>query len=149
MGGRSPMFSKSFLAAFGCAIAIACAGTATARSVALDSAVFVERTRDTSRILEPAGQLMPGDRVVTVLTWRRAVPGGQFTVANALPRGLYYQGSASDTEEVSIDGGRNWGKLGAMRTGGRLVTAEDVTHVRWRVQSGDASGRIAYSAIVR
>ncbi|MEJ6009221.1 hypothetical protein [Novosphingobium aquae] len=117
--------------------------------MALDSSVFVERTRDTARILEPARQLVPGDRVVTVLTWRRESPGGQFTVANALPRGLYYQGSASETEEVSIDGGRNWGKLGLMRTGSRYVTAEDVTHVRWRVQSSGASGRIAYSAIVR
>ncbi len=128
---------------------MACAGSATARSVALDSSVFVERTGDASRILEPARQLVPGDRVVTVLTWRREAPGGQFTVANALPRGLYYQGSATDAEEVSIDGGRNWGKLGLMRIGNRYVTAEDVTHVRWRVRSSGASGRIAYSAIVR
>lgn len=143
------MFSKSFLAVSGCVLALACSSGATARSVALDSSVFVERTRDTARILEPARQLVPGDRVVTVLTWRREAPGGQFTVANALPRGLYYQGSASDTEEVSIDGGRNWGKLGLLRIGSRFVTAEDVTHVRWRVQSSGASGRIAYSAIVR
>lgn len=143
------MVSKSFSAVIGCVLGVSCAASAAASNVALDSSVFVERTRAESRILEPARELAPGDRVVTVVTWRRSAPGGQFTVANALPRGLYYQGSASETEEVSIDGGRTWGKLGSMRTSGRFATAEDVTHVRWRVQSSDASGRIAYSAIVR
>ncbi|MFM5931666.1 MAG: hypothetical protein ACKOPQ_12220 [Novosphingobium sp.] len=143
------MIVKSIPAAFACLAALFGASAVGANPIQLGSSVFVERMKAESRVLEPARALVSGDRIVTVLTWKRATPGGQFTVANALPRGLYYQGSASDEEEVSIDGGRTWGKLGQLRVGTRFATAEDVTHVRWRVQSQSATGRIAYSAIVR
>ena len=122
-------------------------------SVALDSAVFVERTAPASgRMLEPASRLSRGDRVVYVVNWYRMGGQGGFTVTNPLPRSVYYQGSANGDEDVSIDGGRTWGKLGQLRLAGRLATAEDVTHVRWKVDPRRAalgSGRIAYSAIVR
>jgi hypothetical protein len=129
-------------------------GTAAANpAVALDSAAFVERvTPDAGRLLEPASELSRGDRVVYVVRWYRMGGNGGFVVTNPLPRSVYYQGSANGDEEVSIDGGRTWGKLGTMRAGDRQATPEDVTHVRWRVDPRAASrgqGRIAYSAIVR
>jgi hypothetical protein len=125
-------------------------------AVALDSAVFVERVRQdgegTVRSLEQPTGLRRGDRVVGVVTWYRMGGNGGFTVTNALPRGVHYQGSAADEEEVSVDGGRSWGQLGSLHAGGRLATAEDVTHVRWHVPATSAArgqGRIAYSGIVR
>lgn len=124
-----------------------------APAVSLDSAVFVERTSaNAGRMLEPASELTRGDRVVYVVRWYKLGGDGGFVVTNPLPRSVYFQGSANGDEEVSIDGGRTWGKLGAMRLGGRIATPEDVTHVRWRVDPRTASrgqGRIAYSAIVR
>ena len=90
--------------------------------VTLGSSVFVERTAESARVLEPASRLSRGDRVVTVLTWQRSAPGGQFTLTNPLPRSVYYQGSANDDEEVSADSGRSWGRLGTLRFGDRLVT---------------------------
>lgn len=117
--------------------------------VTLGSAVFVERTAESARVLEPASRLSRGDRVVTVLSWQRSGPGGQFTLTNPLPRSVYYQGSANDDEEVSVDGGRSWGKLGVLKTDGRMATPEDVTHLRWRIISPSNAGRIAYSAVVR
>lgn len=138
-------------------IAAAIAGFATSASaapaVSLDSAVFVERAvPGTGRTLEPASELSRGDRVVYVVRWYKLGGDGGFVVTNPLPRSVYYQGSANGDEEVSIDGGRSWGKLAALRAGNRLATPEDVTHVRWRVDPRAASrgqGRIAYSAIVR
>ena len=125
-------------------------------AVALDSAVFVERVRQdgegTTRRLEQASTLKRGERIVGVVTWYRMGGNGGFTVTNALPRGVYYQGSAADREEVSVDGGRSWGQLGTLRAASRLATAEDVTHVRWHVPATSAArgqGRIAYSGIVR
>ena len=121
-------------------------------SVALDSAVFVERTAPEGRRLEPVSQLARGDRVVYVVSWERTAGSGGFTVTNPLPRSVYYQDSASAEAEVSVDGGRTWGKLGDLRYGARFATPEDVTHVRWRVPASEAAhgkGRIAYSAIVR
>jgi hypothetical protein len=121
-------------------------------SVALDSAVFVERAVPEGRRLEPASALSRGDRVVYVVTWERTAGSGSFVVTNPLPRSVYFQESASGDEEVSVDGGRTWGKLGELRLGARFATPEDVTHVRWRVPAAEAArgkGRIAYSAIVR
>ena len=137
-------------AAVAVAVMLGTNGAAMAQSsVALGSTVYVERLSDNVRLLEPASRLARGDRVVTVLTWRRTGNGRTFTVTNPLPSSVYYQSSASDQEDVSADGGRTWGKLGSLRFGERMATAEDVTHLRWRIASTGPSGRIAYSAIVR
>lgn len=132
-----------------------CAVTATTAHASpridLDSAVYVEKQQAGNvRTLEPASQLSRGDRVVTILTWRNAGGDGGFTLTNPLPRSIAYQSSARDDEEVSVDGGRNWGRLGELQIAGRLAAAEDVTHVRWRVPARNAAeGQIAYSGIVR
>ena len=124
--------------------------------VALESAVFVEHTklRDgaTVRSLEPATRLARGDRVVTLVTWYRLGGSGGFTVTNPIPAGLAWQRSADDAEEVSVDGGHSWGRLGSLRVNGRLAAALDVTHVRWRVSPDMAeagTGEITYSGVVR
>jgi hypothetical protein len=90
--------------------------------------------------------------VVYVVSWYRMGGSGGFTVTNPLPRTVYYQGSADGEEEVSIDGGKHWGKLDDLRIGTRIATPEDVTHVRWHVPANQAArgaGEITYSAIVR
>ena len=90
--------------------------------------------------------------MVYVVSWYRMGGTGAFTVSNPLPRSVYYQGSADGSEEVSLDGGKSWGKLDQMRTSGRLATPEDVTNVRWHVAASEAArgaGEITYSAIVR
>jgi hypothetical protein len=135
------------------AAALPVAPAHAAPKVALDSAVFVERAGSGNvRSLEPAGQLSRGDRVVTIVTWQRLDGEGSFTVTNPLPRSVYFQRSANADEEVSVDGGRSWGRIGMLRYGARLATPEDVTHVRWRVpahQTAAGRGQIAYSGIVR
>lgn len=139
------------------AFALGCASLASAASanplVALDSAVFVERDQAASgRMLEPAARLSRGDRVVYVVNWTRMGGQGGFIVTNPLPRSVAFQGSANGDEEVSVDGGRTWGRLGMLRLGERIATAEDVTHVRWRVAPSLAArgaGSITYSGIVR
>ena len=141
-------------------LALAAAGTTllagpayAGPAVALGGAVYVEKVEPGNvRRLEPASQLVRGDRVVTIVTWQRLGGDGGFTVTNPLPRSVYYQRSANNDEEVSVDGGRSWGRIGALRYGARLATPEDVTHVRWRVTATRAAagrGQIAYSGIVR
>lgn len=135
------------------ALAILPQAAQAAPNVALDSAVFVERAaRGDSRRLEPAQRLSRGDRVVTVVSWYRLGGDGGFTVTNPLPRAIAYQESAREDEEVSVDGGRTWGRLGQLRYGSRMATPEDVTHVRWRIpatRAAQGSGHIAYAGIVR
>ena len=136
-----------------CLAALALPGIAQAQpAVSLDSAVYVERPSETGRSLEPADRLSRGDRVVYIVTWYKFGGEGGFTVTNPLPRSVSYQGSANDDEEVSVDGGKSWGHLGALHIAGRLAAPDDVTHVRWRVtalRAARGSGRIAYSAVVR
>lgn len=148
------MIIRHALAILAAAAPLALAAPAAANpNVALDSAVFVERGSPTSgKLLEPASRLSRGDRVVYIVNWYRMGGAGSFTVTNPLPRSVAYQGSANGEEQVSVDGGKTWGKLGALRIGSRIATPEDVTHVRWQVDHRRAalgSGRIAYSAIVR
>jgi len=140
----------------GCLAMTAAAPAFAGAIVALDSAIYVEHANGLTRSLREADRLNRGDRVVTILTWQKQGSGKSdntgFTVVNPLPRQVAYQRSARDDEEVSVDGGRTWGRLGELTVGGRLATAEDVTHVRWHVppqQAAQGQGRIAYSAIVR
>jgi hypothetical protein len=126
------------------------ATTLATPNVATDSAVFVERLRsDTVRHLEPAERLSRGDRVVTIVTWHRLGGEGSFTITNPLPNSVSYQKSTRGDEQVSIDGGQNWGRLADLEIGSRNATAEDVTHVRWSISAQSGEGHIAYSGIVR
>lgn len=144
-------FSPWMAAALTC-LAIPAAADA-APNVATDSAVFVEnRQSDTLRHLEPAGELSRGDRVVTILRWYRLGGDGGFTITNPMPQAISYQRSSRTDEQVSVDGGKSWGRLGELHIGSRLATPEDVTHVRWRISASHAAygkGEIAYSGIVR
>ena len=148
------MITRRIIVHLACLLACAVpSASLAAPAIALDSAVFVERTTpNNARSLEPASRLRPGDRVVYIVNWYRLGGSGDFVVTNPLPRSVYFQSSAHGDEEVSVDGGRSWGRLSAFSTANRTATPEDVTHIRWRVPSNltaKGSGRIAYSAIVR
>ncbi|MFM5916034.1 MAG: hypothetical protein ACKOOL_00695 [Novosphingobium sp.] len=151
LGAYTVNIRRSFTA-FAAAICLAAPALA-APLISIDSAVYVEKSAPgKGRMLQPANQLHRGDRVIYVVSWTRMGGTGAFTVSNPLPRSVYYQGSADGSEEVSIDGGRSWGKLETMRVGLRLATPEDVTNVRWHVPASEAArgaGEITYSAIVR
>lgn len=120
--------------------------------VATHSAVYVERVQsDTMRRLEPAERLSRGDRVITVVNWSvQGNRGDSFVITNPLPSALAYEASAWDDQDVSVDGGRTWGRLGVLKVGTREATPQDVTHIRWRIVASDHTrGQIAYSGIVR
>jgi hypothetical protein len=124
---------------------------AAAPVVKTQSEVFRERALPGQRRLEPAERFSRGDRVVTIVRWYRLAGDGGFTIINPLPNGISYEDSARRLQEVSVDGGRTWGRIGTLRIGDRQATPEDVTHVRWRISAETArrgAGQIAYSAIV-
>ncbi len=123
-------------------------------SATIESAVFIEHREQAGermRVVRPASTFGPGDKVVTILEWKAAPENKPAVVSMAVPRHLAFQRSSADSEEVSVDGGRSWGKLGTLTVrdayGWRLASPEDVTNLRWRVRG--PNGRIAYSALVR
>jgi hypothetical protein len=135
------------------ALATIAAPAAATPNIAMESAVFVEKIdAGNARRLKPARTLKRGDRVVTIVSWHRLGGDGAFVITNPLPRAIAYQDSAREDEEVSVDGGRTWGRLGELKIGSRIASPEDVTHVRWRIPHRVATtgtGHIAYSGIVR
>jgi hypothetical protein len=131
-------------------LACLAASAAFAQSaVDISRSVYIERNAGGARAIEPASTLRKGDKVVLVVEWRADDARRGFTVQSAVPRDLAFQRAGSDTVEMSIDGGRSWGRLGGLKVGDRLASVEDVTHLRWRVAAGSDRGMLSYSAVVR
>lgn len=139
------------------------AATPAGANLALETQTFVERVitdinGSARRVLVPADRIAPGDSLVFVVAWRntgrRPVRGGALT--NGIP-GRVLIDAADPAMDVSIDGGRRWGRLDQLWLptplgGTRRATAQDVTHVRWPVPATIApgqGGRISYRGIVR
>lgn len=135
-----------------------------ADNVTLKSDVFVARVvKDaagrTSVALQPPTLVTPGDKLVFVLNYKNQgnAPATNFTVTNPIPAAVVYADQASAGEVVSVDGGRSWGALAALRVRTadgkfRPAVAADVTHIRWTLKSPvavGAGGKLQFNAVVR
>lgn len=146
-------------------IALLAPGAAfAADSVALSSMVFVEKTiadadgKAKITLHEPK-VVTPGDRLIFILNYqnRGSAAANNFVVTNPLPNAVAYQGTADASAEVSIDGGKVWGALTALKVAdgpGRWRSArpEDVTHVRWTMKQAipaGAQGKLSFRGVVR
>jgi len=143
---------------------LAPAAAIAADNVALDSAIFVERS-----ISGPDGKLRvvreepklvtPGDKLVFVLSYRNAgnAPADSFVVTNPIPASVSFVSSDSNGAEYSVDGGKNWGLLPALKVraaDGSLHPAapSDITHVRWAFATAipaGGGGKLSFRGIVR
>lgn len=135
-----------------------------ADSVALSSMVFVEKTiadadgKAKITLHEPK-VVTPGDRLIFILNYqnRGLSAANNFVVTNPLPTAVAYQGTADASAEVSIDGGKVWGALSALKVADgpsrwRSARPEDVTHVRWTMKQAipaGAQGKLSFRGIVR
>jgi uncharacterized repeat protein (TIGR01451 family) len=116
------------------------AAALAAEDVTINSAAFVERTvQDASgkpkTLLEAPKVVTPGDRVVFVLSYRNggAHPATGFVINNPLPAAVTYESSEGMQPVVSVDGGKTWGPLAALKITQedgtmRPATPADVTH---------------------
>lgn len=113
----------------------------------------------TSVNLVPARKVVPGDRVVFVLTYRNtaAQPIGGVVFNNPVPRGIAYRGptATSPAPDVSVDG-KTFGSLATLRVqtpvGARAASPDDVTAVRWRLAAplaAGAQGQFAFQAVLK
>ncbi|HEY0044935.1 MAG TPA: hypothetical protein VGB62_10340 [Allosphingosinicella sp.] len=135
-----------------------------ADNVALTSQVLVERTKAgpdgkpvTTR--EAPGVVTPGDKLVFQLgyTNKGAEPATGFTLTNPIPESVAYTGAESDGATVSVDGGKSWGALAALKVAqadgtSRAAAPSDVTHVRWSFASAipaGASGSVSFRGVVK
>lgn len=102
--------------------------------------------------------VVPGDRLVFSVRYRNvsADKVDNFVVTNPIPQPVMLAAEGAEALEVSVDGGKAWGKLGVLQVvdgkgDQRAALNSDVTHVRWTlpVLNPGASGTLTYSAIVR
>jgi hypothetical protein len=122
--------------------ALLAAAPLAARDVAIDSAVYRETAgADGLRKIGPAGRLLRGDRVVTILRWN-APRGASYTAVSPVPAGLAIESASRSGLEVSTDGGRSWRPLSDPDE-----VPEGTTHLRWQIGGGE--GRLSYRAVVR
>lgn len=143
---------------------LAPASAFAANNVALSSTVFVEKTVTDGAgrnrtVLEEPKMVTPGDRLVFILNYRNTgpAPASDFVVTNPMPNAVAYQAAGDSSAQVSIDGGRSWGPLAALKireTDGRWRSArpEDVTHVRWALKQAipaGAQGHLSFRGVVR
>ena len=132
--------------------------------IALSSSIYVERlasgrSENSRVILEPLKKARSGDRLIYILEYRNVGtrPVSDFVVSNPLPRAVRFDETIYGDELVSVDNGRNWGRMEDIRipvTDGRTraATAADVTHLKWQMPqklASGQSGRVTFRAIVR
>jgi uncharacterized repeat protein (TIGR01451 family) len=143
-------------------ICLGFAAPALAADVSLASDVKVERVvvenGEKHTALLPAVKVVPGEKLVFTTVYRNtgAKPADNFVVTNPIPAAVRLADDGFGSFEVSVDGGRQWGRLATLKVGdgkggSRPAAAADVTHLRWVVATiaPGASGTLEYHGIVR
>jgi hypothetical protein len=132
--------------------------TAT-NSVVLSSEAMIERTetdaagKERTVLKQPKDVIIvPGDKVVFTLRYSNngAEAASGFRATNPMPGPVQFLTAAEEWAEVSVDGGKSWGKLSELKVAVkgvegaadtiRIATPEDVTHVRWVFANAIAPG---------
>lgn len=108
-------------------------------------------------LVEPES-FLPGDRLVFGQNYTNtsAEVVTNFSITNPLPEAVRLAPDADPALDVSVDGGKTWGRLAALTVTSSDGTARpavhaDVTHVRWVLATiaPGASGRVAFPVIIR
>ncbi len=96
-------------------------------------------------LVEPK-TVFPGDKIVYVLSYHNmgASAATNFAVTDPIPQHLVFDGTPDASALVSVDGGKSWGNLAALKittpAGPRAARPEDVTHVRWALKTAVPAG---------
>ncbi len=132
-------------------------------NIALESEIFVERITKTAGkpavVLERPTSLIPGDRLVFVVSYKNTspTPATDVVITNPIPAAVRFQETLDGSEQVSVDGGKNWARLEDLRIAlddGRFRPASpaDVTHIRWvileDITNGD-EGKLTFRGVVK
>jgi uncharacterized repeat protein (TIGR01451 family) len=140
-------------------------------SVILSSEAMIERTETGTdgkeRVVAKQPKdviVIPGDRVIFTLTYvnNGAEPATGFRATNPMPGPVQFVSAAEPWAEVSVDGGKSWGRLDQLKVTKagiegataelRAATAEDVTHVRWVFSSPiapGAKGSLSFRGVIK
>lgn len=139
------------------------AAQTAAPAVSVDGDIKSEKTitgadgKSTVELVEPAS-FLPGDRLIFGQNYANtsAEVVTNFVITNPLPEAVRLAPDADPALEVSVDGGKSWGKLATLSLKNsdgttRPATHADVTHVRWVLATiaPGTSGRVSFPVIIR
>ncbi len=139
------------------ALLVIAAGGAQAEYAPLTSRTFVERAMPGAGVrLEPLpDRLRSGDRVVVVVRATAASGPDPLIVTQPIPSGLRFADVSGGGVTVSVDGGRRFGALADLSVRAasgteRPARTDDVTHLRWRVDTTTGARRtFSFRGVVR
>lgn len=136
----------------------------TAPSVTLKSSAFVvKQVADANgklkNVLQAPDRVLPGDVLLFELEYRNvgATPASKFVINNPVAANVIYTGVAQPWAVVSVDGGKRFGPLAALKMpkGDGTVRAAipaDVTAVRWTVGQpipAGGTGKVQFYGVVK
>lgn len=154
--------TRYFLAALAATIAVPAlaSGPLTVESSMLTIQKRAAADGTTSVSLVRAAKAVPGDKVVMRLAYRNtgSAPISNVVLSNPVPKGIAFRAPTAGSVplEVSVDG-QNFGSLATLRVTAadgrqRAATADDVTHVRWRIASpiaAGAQGQVSFEGLLK
>ena len=131
-------------------------------AVSLDSSIKLDKLvtdkGQTHHELVAPEKVVPGNHLVFVTSYRNtnSKPVDHFVVTNPVPSPVAVESLGAENFDVSIDGGKTWGKLAQLTVAKpgaapRAAQGSDVTHVRWVIPviAPGAAGTLEYHAVVR
>ena len=140
------------------------AAVQAAAPLQLSSDVFVERQvrhADGSNavVLQKPNLVTPGDNLIFVVKYKNtgSKATSNISVTNPLPSAVAFNGTSDGLEMVSVDGGKSWGFLPALRVAGqdgrlRSARMSDVTHIKWNLNqplSAGSEGKLIFRGVVK
>lgn len=144
-------------------MAPAAAIAAAPEPVQLTTSVKVEHVRKgpdgrPQRVLEEAKKVVPGEAIVFDFSYRNtgAKPATGFVITDVLPPNVAFAGGETAGAVYTVDRGRTWGPLAALRVptgngGARAATGADVNGIRWAFPAiaPGASGKVSFRGLVK
>ena len=136
----------------------------SASKVTLSSETFVAKAVTNAKGVKenklfPADRVLPGDPLVFQLSYQNVgtAAASRFVIDNPVPAGVFYSGAREAWATVSIDGGKNFAALSALKikkADGTLRGAipQDVTQIRWTFAQPiavGAKGSVMFYAVVK
>jgi uncharacterized repeat protein (TIGR01451 family) len=142
---------------------VAPAAALAADPVSLTSRVLVEHVKKgpdgkVQRVTEEAKKVVPGDGLVFDFSYRNvgAKPATGFVITDVLPPNVAFAGGETAGAVYTVDHGKSWGALGALRVPAgngtsRAASSADVNGIRWTFPAIPAggSGKVSFRGIVK
>ena len=157
--------AKALVAASFVTLGAASVPAFAAEPVSLNSSVLVDVVTKTDgqvthKLMAPdsTNQKVPGAMLVYTLAYHNNLdkPFENFVVTNPLPAAVMLADDGFGTFDVSVNGGKSFGKLAALTVTDangktRAAQASDVNALRWVIPTiaAGASGKLEYHGIIR